>query len=101
MKITQIKRNIQVVPTTNNAGGQNMNSQQQAKVQEILDSLSRIRFHQRTLYQDLQKINTHINRNTNEQRRLEAEMAQLMAIDSIENTRLNKPASEDNNSPNS
>lgn len=78
-----------------------MNPQQQAKVQEILDSLSRIRQIQRTLYQDLQKINTQINRNTNEQRRLEAELAQIMARDSIENTKLSKPASEDNNSPNS
>jgi regulator of replication initiation timing len=78
-----------------------MNSQQQAKVQEILDSLSRIRQIQRVLYQDLQKINTQINRNTNDQRRLEADLAQLMSRDSIENTRLNKPSSEDNNSPNS
>ena len=78
-----------------------MNSQQQAKVQEILDSLSRIRQIQRVLYQDLQKINTQINRNTNDQRRLEAEMAQIMARDRIENTKLSKPASEDNNSPNS
>jgi hypothetical protein len=78
-----------------------MNSQQQAKVQEILDSLSRIRQIQRVLYQDLQKINTQINRNTNDQRRLEADLAQLMARDSIENTTLNKPSSEDNNSPNS
>ena len=85
----------------NNAGGQSMNSQQQAKVQEILDSLSRIRQIQRVLYQDLQKINTQINRNTNDQRRLEADLAQLMARDSIENTTLNKPSSEDNNSPNS
>jgi|GEM_PF-6080650 len=78
-----------------------MNSQQQAKVQEILDSLSRIRQIQRVLYQDLQKINTQINRNTNDQRRLEADLAQLMSRDSIENTKLNKPSSEDNNSPNS
>jgi regulator of replication initiation timing len=85
----------------NNARGQNMNSQQQAKVQEILDRLSRIRHIQRALYQDLQKINTQINRNTNDQHRLEAELAQIMARDSIENTKLSKPASEDNNSPNS
>jgi hypothetical protein len=78
-----------------------MNSQQQAKVQEILDSLSRIRQIQRVLYQDLQKINTQINRNTNDQRRLEADLAQLMSRGSIENTRLSKPSSEDNNSPNS
>jgi hypothetical protein len=78
-----------------------MNSQQQAKVQEILDRLSRIRHIQRALYQDLQKINTQINRNTNDQHRLEAELAQIMARDSIENTKLSKPASEDNNSPNS
>ena len=78
-----------------------MNSQQQAKVQEILDSLSRIRQIQRVLYQDLQKINTQINRNTNDQRRLEAEMAQIMARDSIENPKLSKPSREDNNSPNS
>jgi hypothetical protein len=78
-----------------------MNSQQQAKVQEILDSLSRIRQIQRVLYQDLQKINTQINRNTNDQRRLEADLAQLMSRDSIENTKLSKPSSEDNNSPNS
>jgi hypothetical protein len=85
----------------NNARGQNMNSQQQAKVQEILDRLSRIRQIQRVLYQDLQKINTQINRNTNDQRRLEADLAQLMSRDSIENTKLSKPSSEDNNSPNS
>ncbi len=78
-----------------------MNSQQQAKVQEILDRLSRIRQIQRVLYQDLQKINTQINRNTNDQRRLEADLAQLMSRDSIENTKLSKPSSEDNNSPNS
>ena len=78
-----------------------MNSQQQAKVQEILDSLSRIRQIQRVLYQDLQKINTQINRNTNDQRRLEADLAQLMSQDSIESTKLSKPSSEDNNSPNS
>jgi len=78
-----------------------MDSQHQVKVQEILDSLSRIRQIQRVLYQDLQKINTQINRNTNDQRRLEADLAQLMSRDSIENTKLNKPSSEDNNSPNS
>ncbi|MEI6716295.1 MAG: hypothetical protein WCK87_01025 [Candidatus Saccharibacteria bacterium] len=92
---------MSVVPTTKQRRGQNMNSQQQAKVQEILDSLSKIRHIQIDLYQNLQRINTEINRNTNEQRRLEAEMAQYMARDSIENTKLSKPASEDNNSPNS
>ncbi len=123
MKITQIKRNIQVVPTTNNAGGQNMNSQDEAKLNLLISEINNINYVLKSLFSELQRasknlksngnyeivklhkeiqsINTQIHRRTMQKRKLEEEMAQLFArVNSSENSGISKPE-QNNNSPNS
>ena len=123
MKITEIKRNIQVVPTTNNAGGQNMNSQDEAKLNVLINEINNINYVLKSLFSELQiasknlksngnyeivklhreiqSINTQIHRRTMQKRKLEEEMAQLFArVYSSENSGISTP-DQNNNSPNS
>ncbi len=123
MKITEIKRNIQVVPTTNSAGGQNMNSQDESKLNVLINEINNINYVLKSLFSELQRasknlksngnyeivklikeiqsINTQIHRSTMQKRKLEEEMAQLFArVYSSENSGISAP-DQNNNSPNS
>ena len=100
-----------------------MTSQDQVKLQELINQLSNIRVLKRDLFLELQKasnmllhknngnevllyrkiqsVNTQINRNTAKQRRLEKEIALLLAeIYESDNSGISAP-DQNNNSPNS
>jgi hypothetical protein len=100
-----------------------MTSQDQVKLQELINQLSNIRVLKRDLFLELQKasnmllhknngnevllyrkiqsVNTQINRNTAKQRRLEKEIALLFAeIYESDNSGISAP-DQNNNSPNS
>jgi len=123
LKITQIKRNIQVVPTTKQRRGQNMNSEDEAKLHVLINEINNISYILKCLFTELQRasknlksngnyetiklhkeiqsINTQIHRKTMQKRNLEEEMGQLFAkIYSSENSGISAP-DQNNNSPNS